>query len=395
MNWRTLKDVAQEDGIVGGPFGSNLVGKDYTARGVPVIRGGNMLSDCTVGGDFVYVTEDKFRRDLARNTASAGDLVFTQRGSLGQVARIAESDPTVYVISQSQMRLTVDRGSADASYVLYACRLQSFHEQVHALAIRTGVPHLNLGLLKQLRIPWQPLPRQRAIAEVLGALDDKIAANRRASDRARSLAIAVVESHAELCEASCVASIARGTLAPESMDETGVTHFSLPAFDRGYAAVEQPSDIKSAKQPLLKPTVLVSKLNPRIPRIWPVDELPAAQPVASTEFVSLEPSEGVGVGELWAALSSPRFTVGLLAHVAGTTGSHQRVRPADVLSVPITDVRLLSDSGRDLARTLCRVVNQRTDENQQLAATRDELLPLLMSGRITVKDAERRVEGEV
>lgn len=33
--------------------------------------------------------------------------------------------------------------------------------------------------------------------------------------------------------------------------------------------------------------------------------------------------------------------------------------------------------------------------NETLAKTRDELLPLLMSGRITVKDAEKRVEGVV
>ena len=34
-------------------------------------------------------------------------------------------------------------------------------------------------------------------------------------------------------------------------------------------------------------------------------------------------------------------------------------------------------------------------ENQHLAATRDELLPLLMSGKITVKDAEKTVEEVV
>ena len=34
-------------------------------------------------------------------------------------------------------------------------------------------------------------------------------------------------------------------------------------------------------------------------------------------------------------------------------------------------------------------------ESETLAATRDELLPLLMSGKITVKDAEKRVEDEV
>ena len=36
-----------------------------------------------------------------------------------------------------------------------------------------------------------------------------------------------------------------------------------------------------------------------------------------------------------------------------------------------------------------------SEANETLAKTRDELLPLLMSGRITVKDAQKRVEGVV
>ena len=40
-------------------------------------------------------------------------------------------------------------------------------------------------------------------------------------------------------------------------------------------------------------------------------------------------------------------------------------------------------------------MDRATEENTALARTRDELLPQLMSGRITVKDAEKRVEEEV
>jgi type I restriction enzyme, S subunit len=64
---------------VGGPFGSNLVSADYTTSGIPVIRGENMGHGRWVGGDFVYVSEDKAAR-LAPNTARPGDVVFTQRG---------------------------------------------------------------------------------------------------------------------------------------------------------------------------------------------------------------------------------------------------------------------------------------------------------------------------
>jgi type I restriction enzyme S subunit len=44
--------------LVGGPFGSNLVSRDYVEVGVPVIRGQNM-GGRWVSGDFVFVSDSK------------------------------------------------------------------------------------------------------------------------------------------------------------------------------------------------------------------------------------------------------------------------------------------------------------------------------------------------
>lgn len=88
-SWRTVKfeDLAagSRNAIVGGPFGSNLVASDYTDSGVPVIRGQNMGDGRWVSGAFAFVSEEK-AESLRANWARPGDLVFTQRGTLGQVA---------------------------------------------------------------------------------------------------------------------------------------------------------------------------------------------------------------------------------------------------------------------------------------------------------------------
>ena len=106
----------------GGPFGSNLVQRDYVDTGIPVIRGCNLSSDGRFNSDqFVFVTPEK-ADDLLPNNAHAGDLVFTQRGTLGQVGIIPASLPFQrYVISQSQMKLTVDTCKADPKYIYYIC----------------------------------------------------------------------------------------------------------------------------------------------------------------------------------------------------------------------------------------------------------------------------------
>src|SRR5205807_2061488 len=76
--------------FVGGPFGSNLTRGDYVSEpGVPVIRGTNLGGETCqfVDNNFVYVTEGK-ADSLLQNLAYPGDLVFTQRGTLGQIVEL-------------------------------------------------------------------------------------------------------------------------------------------------------------------------------------------------------------------------------------------------------------------------------------------------------------------
>jgi len=105
-----------KNALVGGPFGSHLVSRDYVASGVPVIRGQNMGLGRWVSGAFVYVTEEK-AESLCGNLARPGDLVFTQRGTLGQVAIVPSGHHRRYLVSQSQMKLTVDTAKADPLYL--------------------------------------------------------------------------------------------------------------------------------------------------------------------------------------------------------------------------------------------------------------------------------------
>jgi type I restriction enzyme S subunit len=104
--------------LVGGPFGSDLTARDYVEDGVPVIRGSNLPDDrCFNDSEFVFVGEEKADQLFASN-AHPGDVVFTQRGTLGQVGLIpTESRFSRYLISQSQMKLSVDPAKADARFV--------------------------------------------------------------------------------------------------------------------------------------------------------------------------------------------------------------------------------------------------------------------------------------
>ena len=91
--WRVAPVTTMQDGgkyaCTAGPFGSNLTSRDYVDFGIPVIRGGNLSGPSLwlTNDAFVFVSLEKARQ-LSSNTAHPGDVIFTQRGTLGQVAII-------------------------------------------------------------------------------------------------------------------------------------------------------------------------------------------------------------------------------------------------------------------------------------------------------------------
>jgi len=167
----SIADLASHraNAIVGGPFGSDLVSADYVAYGVPVIRGQNMAGR-SVGGDFVFVSREKAKA-LSSNTARPGDILFTQRGTLGQVAIVQNDEFDEYLISQSQMKFSPDLQKCNPGYILHYFRSSFGQRQIFDSAIQTGVPHTNLGILKNYKITLPPKAEQEAIAEALSDAD--------------------------------------------------------------------------------------------------------------------------------------------------------------------------------------------------------------------------------
>jgi type I restriction enzyme S subunit len=166
--------------LVGGPFGSDLTTRDYVAEGVPVIRGQNLSAGRMFNeDDFVYVSDEKARA-LRANTAVRGDLIFTQRGTLGQVGLIPRNSRFErYVVSQSQMKLTVDPRRVDARFIYFYFSLPSVVEEIKARVITSGVPNINLGIWKHFEVPVPPIDKQRRIAEIATTYEALIENNQR------------------------------------------------------------------------------------------------------------------------------------------------------------------------------------------------------------------------
>jgi len=257
------------------------------------------------------------------------------------------------------------------------------------------LPKLTRSAMDSIILNIPSLADQVAIGRVLGALDDKIAANAELARTAEELAVALCGGSSDAVALAEVCEPVRQTVDPSVLGVPLVEHFSLPAFDATHRPdLVEPSVIKSAKSLISEPSVLISKLNPRFPRVWDVAQLPEVPAVASTEFVVLRP-RFCSTTVLSAVLLQHRFKAEVEGKVSGTSGSHQRVRPVDILATPVVDPRQLPEAVKS-AVTACGLrAAQAREESAVLVAMRDTLLPHLMSGRLRVRDAEKTVSDAV
>ncbi len=160
--------------IAMGPFGSDIKTDNFVESGVPVVRGGN-LTHGFVDEGFVFVSEDK-ADDLRNANAFPGDIVITHRGTLGQVGLIPRSSRfRRYVVSQSQMLLSVNPDLATPRYIFEYLRSPMGQHAVLANTSSTGVPAIArpTSSVRAIRLLQPPVPVLASFERTLGPLIER------------------------------------------------------------------------------------------------------------------------------------------------------------------------------------------------------------------------------
>jgi type I restriction enzyme S subunit len=307
------------------------------------------------------------------------------------------------------------------------------------LAVSTGstFPSVSRSDIENLKVDIPPLIEQQAIACILGTLDDKIELNRKRCRTLEAMARAIFQSwfvdfdpvwakaagkkppglKPELAAhfpdrfedsplgpipagwrvgtVGDIVTLSRDAILPGDYADEVFDHYSIPAYDACQNPLpESGSTIKSQKFIVTDDCVLVSKLNPKTPRVWIPAVDKARRRIASTEFLVCRPkaSSGLGRAYFYCLACDKTFSEHLTSRASGTSNSHQRVRPQDFLSyeIPLPAAKLASAFNDKVEPVLDRVLLVKS-ESRTLAALRDTLLPKLISGELRVPDAERIV----
>ena len=137
-----------------------------------------------------YEVAEKYQHFLL----DPGDYVVSSSGTIGRIAEVSQDDlPCVLNTSVIRMR-PKDEKLLNRRFLRYFLSSSLFQDQIHAVA--SGSVQVNYGPthLKQMWLWLPPLPAQRAIAHVLGTLDDKIELNRRMNETLEEMTRALFKS---------------------------------------------------------------------------------------------------------------------------------------------------------------------------------------------------------
>ena len=181
-----------------------------------------------------------------------------------------------------------------------------------------------------------------------------------------------------------LASISKETVNPLARPNELFKHYSLPEYDKtGTYAEEYGIDIQSAKFIVTNNCILVSKLNPWTSRVICGNR--GSNQICSTEFVVWNPVSLKTKGFLFMLAKSAKFIEYCTQGATGTSHSHRRINPELMMKF---DFSYNSEIAINFSRLIENIIGKLHDNIAQLkilTKQRDELLPLLMNGQITIE----------
>src|SRR3990172_1956404 len=187
----TLGNICQRGGgfIQTGPFGSQLHAADYVVIGIPTIMPQNIGENKVVEDGISRITEKDAER-LSKYRLRSGDIVYSRRGDITRRALILDEQDG-WLCGTGSLMVRLGERIVDPRFVSYYLADPSIREWIQRHAVGATMPNLNTSIMSAVPFVYPPLPEQRAIAGILGALDDKVEVNRRMNATLESMARAV------------------------------------------------------------------------------------------------------------------------------------------------------------------------------------------------------------
>lgn len=334
-----------------------------------------------------YITEETHRR-LKRSILQENDLLFSIAGTIGKVAHVRD----IHLPANTNQALAIIRPNTekvDVRFLMYTLRDKRNLDRALSRTVQSVQANLSLTELSSMEFLLPPWPTQTAIAEVLGALDDKIAANTQLIATIDSLAQA--QFHAALHDSqpqplSSLANFVNGKAFTKGASGTGRVVVRIAELNSGIGKSTVFSDAEVDDKHVARPgDILFAWSGSLTLHRWFRDEA-----IVNQHIFKVIPNEGIADWLIYELLRNKIEDFKMIAADKATTMGHIQRKHLDELVLVPSEVA--QGEIAPLMESLWQTALTAERENLTLAATRDALLPQLMSGKLRVKDAEPALE---
>ncbi|OPY48622.1 MAG: Type-1 restriction enzyme MjaXIP specificity protein [Methanosaeta sp. PtaU1.Bin060] len=394
-----------------------------TTFGIPLITA-KIVKNGQILEPNEFIAPEDYDEWMRRGLPQPGDVIMTTEAPLGEIAQL---DNRKVALAQRLITLRGKPKLLDNNYLKFVMMSEFVQAKLMARATGTTVLGIRQSELRKIELPIPPLYEQRAIARILGSLDDKIEANRRMNETLEAMARAIFKSW--FVDFDPVRAKAEGrepagmdaetaALFPDSFEET-----ELGMVPRGWevGSVYEIADViygapfSSAQfntegngEPLIRIRDLANELT----GVWTPEVHPKGYKVRPGDIVVGMDGEfraylwGGVEGWLnqricvfkpklgWSSVFVRNAIIEPLLHLemteTATTVIHLGKADIDLFKVVLPH-----QSISDLFNRKCQPLYDRIvcfkQESRTLAALRDALLPKLISGKLRVNDAWKAV----
>jgi type I restriction enzyme S subunit len=402
--------------------------EDYASSGRFILRTLNIRDDCSISRDDAVYLQEELCPQYARFELKPNDTLFVMVGAtLGKIGYVRQKDLPA-LLNQNMWLIRAKQGIADPRFLHYAFR----HAVKESLGWASGSARdfVRRDDYRGMQILVPPLSEQRAIAHMLGTLDDKIELNRRMNETLEAMARAVFKSwfvdfdlvHAKAegrqplgmdaktaalfpnsFEDSSLGKIPKGWKVgrlgeiaenprrgvhpggvPEDTPYIGLEH--MPRKSIALASSGHSGDVASNKFAFRQEEILFGKLRPYFHKVG----VATLDGVCSTDILVIIAKSQEWYGIVLGHVSSEDFVAYTDAVSTGTKMPRTNWQDMARYEIPLPDPRL-ADTFSPFTKTVVQSIRENILQSQTLATMRDALLPKLISGEVRVNDAEKIV----
>jgi type I restriction enzyme S subunit len=158
-----------------------------TSFGIPLITA-KVVKSGRIETPNEFIAVEDYEPWMRRGMPKTGDVVITTEAPLGEVAQLG---PGRVALAQRLITLRGKTGLLDNGFLKFLMQSEDVQEQLRARASGTTVLGIKQSEIRKVLLTLPPLAEQKAIAHILGTLDDKIELNRRMNETLEQMARAL------------------------------------------------------------------------------------------------------------------------------------------------------------------------------------------------------------